>query len=70
MFIDLLTIRSKENLPEDPLVHLRDYFGEERSPMWDVVDKLKAENVKIKGELPSMTSRITRLETELKNLKL
>ena len=52
--IDILTVRTKEPWPQDPLVHLRDYYGQERSPMWDVVDQLNEENAKIKDELPSL----------------
>ena len=43
--IDLLAIRSSQPWPEDPLGHLRDYFGNYRDPMWDVVEQLKVENV-------------------------
>ena len=43
------------------MVHLRDYYGEERSPMWDVVDKLKEENVKIQEEIPEMERKIVAL---------
>ena len=54
-------MRSKEPLPQDPLVHLRDYYGEERSPMWDIVDQLKEENQKLSEELPSMEEKIEHL---------
>jgi hypothetical protein len=42
--LDLLAIRSAEPWPQDPVEHLRDYFGRTRDPMWDVVDQLKEEN--------------------------
>ncbi|TNV76095.1 hypothetical protein FGO68_gene10224 [Halteria grandinella] len=66
----LLTVRGKDPLPQDPLVHLRDYFGEERSPMWDVVDQLKEENIQIQEELPAMQRSIEELQKELKAVKL
>jgi hypothetical protein len=47
-------VRGKEPWTKDPLVHLRDYFGEERSPMWDVVEELKEENIQIQEELPGL----------------
>jgi len=31
----LLSIREMETWPEDPLVYVRDYFGNYRDPMWD-----------------------------------
>lgn len=70
IWIDLLTVRGKDPLPQDPLVHLRDYFGEERSPMWDVVDQLKEENIQIQEELPAMQRSIEELQKELKAVKL
>ena len=39
-YIDLLAIRSSAPWPEDPVEHLRDYFGKTRDPMCDVVDQL------------------------------
>ena len=36
--LDLLAIRSAEPWPEDPLEHLRDYFGRQRDPLWDLVE--------------------------------
>jgi len=47
-FIDILALRSADPKPADPVQHLRDYFGEVRDPMWDVVDQLKAENSDIR----------------------
>ena len=63
-------MRGKDPWPEDPLVHLRDYYGEERSPMWDVVDQLKEENEQIQGELPSLEQQIVDLEKELKQVQI
>ena len=68
--IDILTVRGKEPWPADPLVHLRDYYGEERSPQWDLVDQLKEENAKIVEELPEMEKKIEDLQKELKQLQL
>ena len=50
----------------DPLVHLRDYYGEERSPQWDLVDQLKEENQRIVEELPEMEKKILEMQVELK----
>jgi hypothetical protein len=36
--IDLLALRQSSPWPEDPVEHLRDYFGRHRDPMWDVVE--------------------------------
>ena len=68
--IDILTVRGKEPWPADPLVHLRDYYGEERSPQWDLVDQLKEENARIVDELPEMEKKIEDLQKELKQLQL
>ena len=63
-------MRGKEPWPADPLVHLRDYYGEERSPQWDLVDQLKEENQKIQEELPEMEKKILEMQHELKQLQL
>ncbi len=63
-------MRGKEPWPADPLIHLRDYYGEERSPQWDLVDQLKEENAKIVDELPEMERKIEDLQKELKQLQL
>ena len=38
--------------------------------MWDVVDQLKEENVKISEELPEMERKIEEMQKELKQLQL
>ena len=63
-------MRGKEPWPADPLVHLRDYYGEERSPQWDLVDTLKEENARIQEELPHMETKIEEMQKELKQLQL
>ncbi len=66
----MLTIRSQDSLPQDPLVHLRDYYGQERSPMWDVVDQLKEDNERLAGELPAKHALIDELTAQLKHVRL
>ena len=50
--------------------HLRDYFGRERSPLWDVVESLQQENQDIENEMPTMEEKITEIEEELKRVRL
>ena len=51
-------------------MHLRDYYGEERSPMWDLVDQLKQENQQLEESLPSKQEQIEHLQAELKDVRI
>ena len=42
--VDLVAVRSQSQWPEDPQEHMRDYFGNYRSPEWDVMEQLGDEN--------------------------
>ncbi len=61
----MLAVRSKQPLPEDPLETLRDYFGQYRDPMWDVMDALKNDNAIMSENLPALEQRIQELEVEV-----
>ncbi len=41
---DLVAMRSQNQWPEDPLTHMKDYFGNVRSPEWDVMEELHMQN--------------------------
>ena len=57
-FIDLVAMRSQNTWPEDPLTHMKDYFGNLRSPEWDVMEQISEENDKIKESLPDFEKEI------------
>lgn len=66
-----MALRTADPKPEDPVEHLRDYFGRYRDPMWDVVEQLTAENAKLKTEdIPSLQDDLFFMEMEVKGLKL
>ena len=67
--IDLLAVRTQAPWPGDPLEHLRDYFGRQRDPMWDVVDQLNAENATIQQELPQLEQYIVEIEEQINQAK-
>ncbi len=67
--VDLLAIRSSPTQPEDPLQHMRDYFGNYRDPMWDVMDSMNTENEQIQTDLPNMQNQIIELEKSIKEAK-
>ena len=50
----LVAIRSQQQMPDDPQSHMMDYFGNYRSPEWDVMDKFEEENDTINEELPDL----------------
>ena len=58
-------MRNTSPLPEDPVEHLRDYFGKHRDPTWDLVDLLTQENIEIEEAIPSLEDKIKMLETEV-----
>eukprot|EP00347_Sterkiella_histriomuscorum_P004052 403361928 len=62
----LLALRTADPKPEDPVEHLRDYFGRYRDPMWDVVDQLTQENQQLKEqEIPQLEIRLKELQLEI-----
>ena len=48
---------------------MMDYFGNYRSPEWDVMDKFEEENDQINEELPELRSQIDELQAELATSK-
>ena len=52
-------------MPDDPQSHMKDYFGNYRSPEWDVMDKFEEENDTINEELPDLRDQIAKLEADL-----
>ena len=67
--IVLVAIRSQQQWPDDPQSHMMDYFGNYRSPEWDVMDKFEEENDQINEELPELRSQIDELQAELATSK-
>ena len=61
----LVAIRSQQQMPDDPQSHMMDYFGNYRSPEWDVMDKFEEENDTINEELPDLRDQIAKLEADL-----
>ena len=55
---DLVAIRSQQQWPDDPNAHMMDYFGNYKSPEWDVMHAIEDENELIKDELPTMQEEI------------
>ena len=53
-FLDLIALRSCPVLPEDPNQHLIDYFGNQRSPLWDQMETMTDENQTMAEALPAM----------------
>ena len=65
----LVAIRSQQQWPDDPQGHMMDYFGNYRSPDWDVMDKIEEENEQINEELPDLRDQIDKLQAELATSK-
>ena len=51
--------------PEDPLTHLKDYFGNMQSPEWEVMEQMQEENDRIRDELPNMEHTIAKLMEDI-----
>lgn len=58
-------MRSQNQWPEDPLTHLKDYFGNDRSPVWDTMEQMEEENSRIKESLPELEATIQKLTDEI-----
>ena len=67
--LDMVALRSQNTLPEDPVQHLIDYFGNERSPLWDQMESMQEENEAITTALPEMETQIETLQQQLVELK-
>ena len=63
-------MRSQNQWPEDPLTHLKDYFGNTKSPLWDEMEQMAEENDYIREQLPELENTITELEQQIKTEKL
>jgi len=42
-----------------------DYFGNERSAVWDTMEELREENQQIEEDFPTMHDEITKLEEQI-----
>lgn len=52
--LDLIACRSQAKLPEDPEQHMLDYFGNQRSPLWDTLEDMQDENAQITEDMPKL----------------
>ena len=43
----LVALRSQSQYPEDPQAYMLDYFGNERSPLWETMEEMQEENQQI-----------------------
>ena len=55
---DLLSVRSAQPWPQNPVEALKDYFGQIKDPMWDKMDEWKAENEQLREKIPELMKRI------------
>ena len=55
---DLLSVRSAQPWPQNPVEALKDYFGQIKDPMWDRMDEWKAENEQLREKIPELMKRI------------
>lgn len=56
--VDLIACRSQAKLPEDPQQHLLDYFGNQRSPLWDQIEDMQDENSQMREDMPRLNNQI------------
>ena len=61
----LVALRSQPTWPEDPYSYMVDYFGNERSAVWDTMEELREENVAIEEECPRMQEEIAKMEEQI-----
>ena len=61
----LVALRSQPTWPEDPYSYMVDYFGNERSAVWDTMEELREENAAIEEEMPSMQEEIVKMEEQI-----
>ena len=59
--IVLTALRSQGTWPEDPMAHMIDFFGNERSPEWDEMEDIEDENARIRDQIPIHEQTISRL---------
>lgn len=67
--VDLLSVRTQKQWPEDPDKHMRDFFGNYRDPMWDKMDEIKANMEVMREAMPALETKIADLEAELASEK-
>lgn len=65
MSVDLVSMRSQQQLPEDPTSNFMDYVGNQRSPLWDDMEAMEDENERNGQEIPQLESELNRLQTQL-----
>ena len=44
---------------------MKDYFGNDRSPVWDTMEQMEEDNLKIKEQLPALEATIKQLTDEI-----
>ena len=65
MILDLLSVRSQKQWPEDPNKHLIDYFGQYRDPLWDKMDEWNQEMEEIRNSIPDLQTTLDSLMEDL-----
>ena len=56
--LDLLSVRSQKQWPEDPNQHLVDYFGQYRDPLWDRMAEWQEEMDAMRYEIPDLQTKV------------
>ena len=52
-------MRAEKNWPEDPTSYMIDYFGNERSALWEDMAEMEEENDKTNAMIPDLKLEIT-----------
>ena len=63
------TLRAEKTWPEDPTQYMTDYFGNERSPLWDEMEEFKEENERNAADQPGLEAEIVELEAQIEKAK-
>ena len=42
-----------------------DYFGNQRSPLWDSIEEMQDDNAQMREDMPRLNAQIAQLESEL-----
>ena len=62
----LLSMKQMKNPPEDPHEFMTDFFGKQRSPLWDQMDEWREETEMIAAsDIPELTTKLADIEKEL-----
>ena len=60
-----MALRSQKEWPQDPNAYMIDYFGNERSPLWEEMDEMNEENTLLADEFPAMQEELLSLQAQL-----